>query len=65
MEILNLQWKCAARSLWERFTSDRLSLIASSLTFTTIMAVVPLLTVALAIFSTNPLFADLQRVLQK
>jgi membrane protein len=65
MEILNLQWKRAARSLWERFTSDRLSLIASSLTFTTIMAVVPLLTVILAVFSTNPLFADLQKVLQK
>jgi membrane protein len=65
MKILNLQWKRAARSLWERFTGDRLSLIASSLTFTTIMAVVPLLTVALAIFSANPLFADLQKVLQK
>lgn len=65
MEILNLQWKRAARSLWERFTGDRLSLIASSLTFTTIMAVVPLLTVILALFSTNPIFADLQKVLQK
>ena len=65
MEIFNLAWKRAARSLWERFTGDRLSLIASSLTFTTIMAVVPLLTVALAIFSTNPLFAELQKVLQK
>ncbi len=65
MEIMNLQWKRAGRSLWERFTGDRLSLIASSLTFTTIMAVVPLLTVILAIFSTNPIFADLQKVLQK
>jgi membrane protein len=65
MEILNLQWKRAGRSLWDRFTSDRLSLIASSLTFTTIMAVVPLLTVILALFSTNPIFADLQKVLQK
>ena len=64
LSLPSLQWKRVARSLWERFTGDRLSLIASSLTFTTIMAVVPLLTVALAIFSTNPLFADLQKVLQ-
>lgn len=61
----SLQWRRVTRSLWQRFTTDRLSLIASSLTFTTIMAIVPLLTVALAIFSTNPLFADLQKVLQK
>ena len=65
MKLFKLQWQRAARSLWERFTGDRLSLIASSLTFTTIMAVVPLLTVILALFSTNPIFADLQKVLQK
>lgn len=65
LDILNLHWGRFARSLRERFTGDRLSLIASSLTFTTIMAVVPLLTVILAIFSTNPIFADLQKVLQK
>ncbi len=61
----SLEWRRVGRSLWERFTRDRLSLIASSLTFTTIMAIVPLLTVALAIFSTHPLFSDLQKVLQK
>ena len=65
MDILNLQWKRAALSLWGRFKADRLSLIASSLTFTTIMAVVPLLTVILALFATNPIFSDLQKVLQK
>lgn len=65
LSLSSLEWKRVARSLWDRFTSDRLSLIASSLTFTTIMAVVPLLTVALAIFSTNPVFLDLQKVLQK
>jgi membrane protein len=65
LSLPSLAWRRVARSLWERFTTDHLSLIAGSLTFTTIMAVVPLLTVALAIFSTNPLFADLQKVLQK
>ncbi len=49
----------------QRFTEDRLSLVASSLTLTTIMAVVPLLAVALAIFSAHPLFADLRNVLQQ
>lgn len=61
----SLQWRRVGRSLWQRFTEDRLSLTASSLTFTTIMAIVPLVAVALAIFSTHPLFADLQKVLQK
>ncbi|MFM2083643.1 MAG: hypothetical protein RLY95_461 [Pseudomonadota bacterium] len=65
LSLPSLEWKRVARSLWERTASDRLSLIASSLTFTTIMAVVPLLTVALAIFSTHPVFLDLQKVLQK
>jgi membrane protein len=65
LSLPSLEWKRVARSLWERAASDRLSLIASSLTFTTIMAVVPLLTVALAIFSTHPVFLDLQKVLQK
>jgi membrane protein len=65
LSLPSLEWKRVARSLWGRFTRDRLSLIASSLTFTTIMAVVPLLTVALAIFSTHPVLLDLQKVLQK
>ncbi|MDI9333219.1 MAG: YihY family inner membrane protein [Cytophagales bacterium] len=65
LSLPKLQWRRVGVSLWDRFTRDRLSLIASSLTFTTIMAIVPLFTVALAIFSTSPLFADLQKVLQK
>jgi membrane protein len=65
LSLPSLAWRRVARSLWDRFANDHLSLIAGSLTFTTIMAVVPLLTVVLAIFSTNPLFADLQKVLQK
>jgi membrane protein len=65
VSLPNLQWQRVGRSLWQRFTQDRLSLVASSLTFTTVMAVVPLLAVALAVFSAHPLFADLRSVLQQ
>ena len=52
-------------TLRERFQADRLGLTASSLTFTTTIALVPLMTVALAIFSAFPMFGRLQVVLQK
>jgi membrane protein len=65
LSLMHLNWHRAGLDLWGRFTKDRLSLIASSLTFTTILAVIPLLTVALAIFTTHPIFADLQKLLEK
>ena len=58
-------WKSTALTLRERFREDRLGLSASSLTFTTTMALVPLFTVALAIFTAFPMFAKFQGVLQK
>ncbi len=58
-------WKNTALTLRERFREDRLSLTASSLTFTTIIALVPLLTVALAVFTAFPMFAKFQTVLQQ
>ena len=48
-----------------RFREDRLGLTASSLTFTTTIALVPLITVALAVFSAFPMFGKLQLVLQR
>lgn len=39
-----------------RLNEERLPQVASSLTFTTVLAVVPMLTIALAIFTTFPLF---------
>ena len=51
--------------LRQRFREDRLGLTAGSLTFTTTIALVPLITVALAVFSAFPMFAKLQLVLQK
>ncbi|MCA3237067.1 MAG: YihY family inner membrane protein [Curvibacter sp.] len=58
-------WKTTALTLRERFREDRLGLTASSLTFTTTIALVPLLTVALALFTAFPMFAKFQDVLQK
>jgi membrane protein len=58
-------WKSSAHTLRERFREDRLGLTASSLTFTTTIALVPFMTVALAIFTAFPMFAKFQDVLQK
>ena len=58
-------WKSTALTLGERFREDRLGLTASSLTFTTMIALVPLLTVALAAFTAFPMFAKFQTVLQQ
>jgi len=58
-------WLHAAQTLRERFREDRLGLTASSLTFTTTIALVPFITVALAVFTAFPMFAKFQVVLQK
>jgi len=58
-------WLDTLRTLRARFRDDRLGLTASSLTFTTIISLVPLLTVMLAVFSAFPMFANFQGALQK
>lgn len=58
-------WRRSAQALRQRFREDRLGLTASSLTFTTTIALVPLITVALAVFTAFPMFAKFQDVLQK
>ena len=63
--LKNFPWRNTASVLRERFREDRLGLTASSLTFTTIIALVPLLTVALSVFTAFPMFAKTQDVLQK
>ncbi len=62
--ISRFPWRNTAAVMWERFRADRLGVTASSLTFTTITALVPLFTVALAVFSAFPMFAKLQGSLQ-
>lgn len=64
-DLSRFPWKNTALTLRERFREDRLGLSASSLTFTTTIALVPLLTVALALFTAFPMFAKFQDVLQK
>lgn len=64
-EVGRIPWLDAAATLRERFREDRLSLTASSLTFTTMIALVPFATVALAVFTAFPMFAKFQDVLQK
>ncbi len=58
-------WLDTLRTLRERFREDRLGLTASSLTFTTMISLVPLATVMLAVFSAGPMFAGLEPALQK
>jgi membrane protein len=58
-------WLATLAVLRQRFREDRLGLTASSLTFTTIIALVPLMTVMLAVFSAFPMFAGFEQALQK
>jgi membrane protein len=58
-------WFDTAQTLRQRFREDRLGITASSLTFTTLIALVPLMTVMLALFSAFPIFAKFQDALQQ
>ena len=64
-DVGRMPWLEAVVTLRERFREDRLGLTASSLTFTTTIALVPFMTVALAVFTAFPMFAKFQDVLQK
>jgi membrane protein len=57
-------WLSTAKTLARRFREDRLALTAGGLTFTTIISLVPLITVMLAVFSAFPIFAKVQMSLQ-
>ena len=58
-------WFETVRTLRARFRDDRLGLTASSLTFTTLISLVPLLTVMLAVFTAFPMFSAFQGGLEK
>ncbi|UZD53964.1 YihY family inner membrane protein [Caldimonas aquatica] len=58
-------WLQTLKTLRERFREDRLGVTASSLTFTTTIALVPLFTVTLAVFTAFPTFARFQASLEK
>ena len=58
-------WFDTLRTLRQRFREDRLGLTAGSLTFTTLIGLVPLVTVMLAVFSAFPIFANFQSALEQ
>ena len=51
--------------LAERFGDARLGVSASSLTFTTVLALVPLFAVGLAVFAAFPVFGQFQDSIQR
>ena len=63
-DLSHFPWRDTAITLRNRFREDHMGLTASSLTFTTSIALVPFFTVALAIFTAFPMFAKLQGSLQ-
>ncbi len=58
-------WLDTLRTLRLRFREDRLGLTAGSLTFTTLIALVPLVTVMLAVFTAFPIFSSFQGALEQ
>lgn len=58
-------WLVTLRTLGERFREDRLAVMAGSLTFTTLISLVPLATVMLALFTAFPMFGSFQEALEK
>jgi membrane protein len=63
--LQDFPWRNTGRTLLQRFREDRLGNTASSLTFTTLISLVPLFAVVLAVFSAFPMFGKLQVSLQQ
>jgi membrane protein len=63
--FVHFPWRPMVRNLWSRFREVRLGMTASSLTFTTVLALVPLFTLGLAIFTAFPMFSQVQDQLQR
>lgn len=63
--LQNWPWLETLNTLRQRFREDRLGLTAGSLTFTTLISLVPLVTVMLALFTAFPMFSKFQDALQK
>lgn len=64
-ELVAVPWRQMAIILWGRFRDARLGVSASSLTFTTVLALVPLFTVGLAVFAAFPMFGKFQDTIQR
>lgn len=64
-QLARFPWSATLHMLRTRFQEDKLGLTASSLTFTTMLALVPFATVALAAFTAFPIFGKAQELLQR
>ena len=64
-ELVAVPWRQMAAILLGRFRDARLGVSASSLTFTTVLALVPLFTVGLAVFAAFPMFGKFQDTIQR
>lgn len=64
-DLLAWPWMQTLATFRQRFREERLGLTAGSLTFTTLISLVPLLTVALALFTAFPMFSKFQGALQE
>jgi len=64
-ELRSIPWRQMAGVLYRRFREARLGVSASSLTFTTVLALVPLFTVGLAVFAAFPMFGKFQDTVQR
>ncbi|MDC8785147.1 YihY family inner membrane protein [Roseateles koreensis] len=62
--VLTRLWRLVT-DLRTRFQEEHLGLTAGSLTFTTLISLVPLLTVMLALFTAFPIFSSFQSALEK
>ena len=63
-DLSHFPWRGTLLTLRDRFREDHLGLTASSLTFTTTIALVPFFTVVLAVFTAFPVFSKVQVALQ-
>lgn len=63
--LQSFPWRNTLDTLKSRFSEDQLGLTASSLTFTTLLALVPFFTVLLSVFTAFPSFGRLQDTLQR
>ena len=64
-ELAVFPWRQMAGVLADRFRDARLGVSASSLTFTTVLALVPLFAVGLAVFAAFPVFGKFQDTIQR
>jgi membrane protein len=64
-ELSVFPWRQMASVLAQHFRDARLGVSASSLTFTTVLALVPLFAVGLAVFAAFPLFGKFQDSIQR